>query len=79
MLAILGMHSIFARINALSALLGSTMSALMIATFLSTAFIDTTIPVNLGVGNVVVQVAEDYTVSIPSRNDLGRLRIDIKV
>ncbi|VDK34743.1 unnamed protein product [Taenia asiatica] len=72
------MHSIFARVSALSALLGSTMSALMIATFLSTAFLDKTIPVDLGVGNVVVQVAEDFTVSNPTKNDLGRLRIDIK-
>lgn len=73
------MHSIFARISALSALMGSTMSALMIATFLSTAFINKTIPVDMGVGNVIVQVAEDFTVSNPSRNDLGRLRMDIKV
>ncbi|EUB63593.1 Signal peptidase complex subunit 3 [Echinococcus granulosus] len=72
------MHSIFARISALSALLGSTLFALMFATFLSTAFLDETIPVDLGVGNVVVQVAEDFTVSNPTRNDLGRLRIDIK-
>ncbi|KAM7541387.1 hypothetical protein Aperf_G00000036785 [Anoplocephala perfoliata] len=72
------MHSIFARISALSALMGSTMSALMIATFLSTAFIDKTIPVDIGVGDVVVQVAEDFTVSYPSKNDRGRLRMDIK-
>uniref|UniRef100_A0A5K3FS98 Signal peptidase complex subunit 3 n=1 Tax=Mesocestoides corti TaxID=53468 RepID=A0A5K3FS98_MESCO len=72
------MHSFFARISALSALLGTTMSVLMLATFLSTAFINKTIPVDIGVGNVNVQVAEDFTISNPSKNDLGRLRIDIK-
>nr|CDS32113.1 signal peptidase complex subunit 3 [Hymenolepis microstoma] len=72
------MHSVFARISALSALTGSTMSALMIATFLSTVFIDKTIPAEMGVSNVFVQVAEDFTASYPTRNDLGRLRMDIQ-
>ncbi|VDD83855.1 unnamed protein product [Mesocestoides corti] len=55
------MHSFFARISALSALLGTTMSVLMLATFLSTAFINKTIPVDIGVGNVNVQVANVET------------------
>lgn len=59
--------------------MGSVMSALMIATFLSTVFIDKTIPAEMGVSNVIVQVAEDFTSSYPTQNDLGRLRMDIQV
>ncbi|VDL49389.1 unnamed protein product [Hymenolepis diminuta] len=54
------------------------MSALMIATFLSTVFIDKTIPAEMGVSNVFVQVAEDFTSSYSTQNDLGRLRMDIQ-
>ncbi|VDL95599.1 unnamed protein product [Schistocephalus solidus] len=69
------MHSIFARISALTALLASTMSTLMFLCFLSTAFVDKQIPVDLGVSHVVVQVADDYTASHPTNNDLGRANV----
>lgn len=73
------MYSIFARISALSAILGTTLTCLTVATFLSTVFIDKNIPAELGVSHVGVHLAEDFTTSNPSKNDLGRLRLNIKV
>lgn len=73
------MHSVFARISSLFSLMGSAMMALMVATCLSTAFIYITIPAEMGVSNVNVQVAEDFTASHPSQNDLGTLRMDFQV
>nr|VZI49455.1 unnamed protein product [Spirometra erinaceieuropaei] len=54
------------------------MSTLMFLCFLSTAFVDKQIPVDLGVSHVVVQVADDYTASRPINNDLGRVRMSVK-